>query len=488
MSIRLKPYPKYKDSGLPWLGEVPKHWGCVPLRRGAHVQLSNVDKHTVDGEVPVRLCNYTDVYYRRFITPDIEFMQASAHPREINKFELRKGDVLITKDSESCTDIAVPAYVTTDLPGVLCGYHLAQLRPYGDTLMGAYLLRAFQAEPIACQFRVAATGVTRFAVSGTDIASGVFPVPPQAEQEAIATFLAHVDRRINRLIRAKRRLIELLNEQKQAIIHQAVTRGLDPTVRLKSSGIDWLGDVPEHWEATRLKHVAEVQTGVTLGKNYGASPLQNRPYLRVANVQDGYLDLGNIATVRVPVSEAAASELQPGDVLMTEGGDIDKLGRGHIWGGEIPGCLHQNHIFAVRGNPGKLRPEFLALLMTSRHGRSYFQITAKQTTNLASTNSTTLKSFPIHLPDIGEQHRLLDHIGQESASLDAAITRARREIDLLSEYRTRLIADVVTGKLDVRGVELPPLDEVEALADLDSGEAADAEEVAEGTEAGDGGE
>ena len=153
---------------------------------------------------------------------------------------------------------------------------------------------------------------------------------------------------MRRYIRAKQRLLALLHEQKQAIIHQAVTRGLDASAPLKPSGVAWLGEVPAHWERTRLKFVGEIQTGLTLGKVYLNDELEKRPYLRVANVQSGYLNLATIATVRVPFKEAKSYELRPGDVLMTEGGDIDKLGRGYVWQGEIPGCLHQNHIFAVR--------------------------------------------------------------------------------------------------------------------------------------------
>ena len=220
------------------------------------------------------------------------------------------------------------------------------------------------------------------------------------EQSAIARYLDHVNRRIRRAIHAKQKLIALLDEQKQAIIHQAVTRGLDPNVRLKPSGVEWLGEVPEHWEVMRLKNVAQVQTGLTLGKNYGSSVLAEYPYLRVANVQTGYLNLKHVTTVAGPFTEAAGCKLQYGDVLMTEGGDKDKLGRGCIWRGEIEDCLHQNHIFAVRARPCETSSEFLVLLMASGHGRNYFEQTAKQTTNLASTNSTTLRAFPLFLPDI----------------------------------------------------------------------------------------
>jgi type I restriction enzyme S subunit len=273
---------------------------------------------------------------------------------------------------------------------------------------------------------------------------------PIQEQKAIAKFLDFTDRRVRRYIRAKRRLIDLLNEQKKAIIHRAVTRGLDPNIRLKPSGVEWLGEVPEHWQSVRLKHVARVQTGLTLGKNYGPVVLEQRPYLRVANVQTSRLDLTTVKTVVVPAAEARGTELQVGDVLMTEGGDIDKLGRGCVWHGEIDGCLHQNHIFAVRPDQTRLLPEYLVAVMASQQGRIYFEITAKKTTNLASTNSSTLGAFPLALPDTREQEAVLDAVRVQTQSLDAAILEAEREVVLLREYRTRLVADAITGKMDVR--------------------------------------
>jgi len=151
------------------------------------------------------------------------------------------------------------------------------------------------------------------------------PYPPPPEQVAIVRFLDQAERRVRRYIRAKRKLIGLLNEMKQGIIHRTVTRGLDPNVRLKPSGVEWLGDVPEHWRSTRLKHLATIQTGITLGslgKNYGSEVLVERPYLRVANVQTGRLDLSQVKTLRMPPTEAESALLREGDVLMTEGGDI----------------------------------------------------------------------------------------------------------------------------------------------------------------------
>jgi type I restriction enzyme, S subunit len=253
-------------------------------------------------------------------------------------------------------------------------------------------------------------------------------------------------------------------------------------VPLKPANLDWFTEVPLHWKHTRLKNVAQVQTGITLGKDYGQKPKHPYPYLRVANVQAGRLDLRAVKIVDIPEAEASGCMLQAGDVLMTEGGDIDKLGRGCVWRNEIPDCVHQNHVFAVRCHR-TLIPEFLAALMSSAQGRAYFQSTAKQTTNLASTNSSTLRAFPFFLPEFDEQAAILKWASDQTRELAAAIDRAEREIELIREYRTRLTADVVTGKLDVRHLAPPPgsFESVE-LAGIEADESLDDGSVEEDAE------
>jgi type I restriction enzyme S subunit len=298
-------------------------------------------------------------------------------------------------------------------------------------------------------------------------------LPPPVEQTAIVRLLDHQDRLIRTYIRAKQKLIALLTEQKQAIIQRAVTRGLNPNVKLKPSGVDWLGEIPEGWEVRRLKDVGLVQSGLTLGKRYGNQALIARPYLRVANVQAGYLNLKEIKTVAVPPTEAAACQLERDDVLMTEGGDIDKLGRGYIWNGEIPGCLHQNHIFAVRVHRELALPAYVSLLMVSRVGRNYFQSNAKQTTNLASTNKSKIRAFPFPLPTLLDQERIIAHTQSYLSPIDVALARATRQIAMMLEYRTRLIADVVTGKVDVRQAAEALPDDFCAAAPNDGSEVAE---------------
>jgi type I restriction enzyme, S subunit len=168
----------------------------------------------------------------------------------------------------------------------------------------------------------------------------------------------------------------------------------------------------------------------------------------VANVQDGYLDLETITQVSVPIEAVQRHELRPGDILMTEDGDFDKLGRGYVWEGQITGCLHQNHIFAVRPNKRVLDPRFLASLMTSSHGKNYFTSTSQQTTNLASTNSGKIRSFPLPLPPLAEQRQILSFLDEQTTKIDALIAKKQRLIELLQEKRTALISHAVTKGLD----------------------------------------
>ncbi len=223
----MKPYPKYKDSGIEWLGEVPKRWEIKKLKFNASVRFSNVNKKTEEGELPIRLCNYIDVYYNEVIIPELDFMEASATPEEMRKFQLRIGDVLVTKDSEEWNDIAVPAYVGSELPNVLCGYHLAQIRPVLDLIDGKFLFWLFSSNCINYQFKIEASGVTRFSLSNYALNSAIIPIPPIKEQETIASFLDHKALQIDEQVAREKKSIELLKEYCTALISEVVTGKID---------------------------------------------------------------------------------------------------------------------------------------------------------------------------------------------------------------------------------------------------------------------
>lgn len=186
----------------------------------------------------------------------------------------------------------------------------------------------------------------------------------------------------------------------------------------------------DEWEKVTLGDVATIQTGVAKNDGYSGETVEI-PYLRVANVQDGFLDLSEIKKIKIPVEKKNRFLLQKGDVIMTEGGDFDKLGRGTIWDGQIIPCAHQNHLFVVRTDCTKLNPYFLSYLSASSYGRLYFRLSSKQSTNLASINSTQLSLFPILLPSLEEQKRIVDTI----SIWDSAIEKIGK---LISEKEKKL--------------------------------------------------
>jgi len=439
MIDNLKAYTEHKDSGLPWLGKVPKHW---EIKRGKSY-LTCVDKRSKTGKEEL-----LTVSSSRGVVPRNSATVTMFKAKSYVGYKLCwPGDLVINSLWAWGGGLGV-----TQHHGIIStAYSVYRTRPNAN-LLPRYLHELVRSAAFNWELHVRSKGIwiSRLQLTDTAFLDTPLPLPPPDEQAAIVKFLDYANGKIERAIRAKRKLIGLLNEQKQAIIHRAVTRGLDPNVKLKPSGIPWLGDVPEHWELQPLKGVCSVQSGITLGKDYAGQTLNEFPYLRVANVQAGQTNLKVVKTVRVTKAEAYRCTLQKGDVLMTEGGDPDKLGRGCVWNAQIEPCLHQNHVFAVRAKQSRLTPHFLSALMRTCYARAYFESTAKQTTNLASTNKTKIGMFKVLLPPLDEQIRILLTIDSETNPIISAIDRTEREIDLLREYRTSLTAEVVTGKLDVR--------------------------------------
>ncbi len=282
------------------------------------------------------------------------------------------------------------------------------------------------------------------------------PVPPREEQDQIVRYLDWKVSCINKLIHGYQRQIKLLEERRLFVINEAVTKGIDNGTSFKDSGIRWIGEIPVHWHVVSLKRCATLRSGITLGKKYPRNvELIEVPYLRVANVQNGYIDISDVATLLVTQEEAEKYRLSAGEVLMTEGGDRDKLGRGSVWNGSISPCIHQNHVYAVKTNEKKLNNRFLEYLTVSNVAREYFDLTATKTTNLASTNSSKVLAFPIPLPPVDEQQRIVEYLIQSDEKIQMAKARIQKQVLLMQEYRTRLISDVVTGQMDVRGVTVP---------------------------------
>lgn len=214
-----------KDSGVEWLGEIPKHWEVKKLKFIAYAKPSNVDKKSKEDEKDVLLCNYTDVYYNDFITNKLDFMKATATDEQIKKFTLEIDDVIITKDSEGAEDIAIAACVQEIQDNLVCGYHLTHIKP--THCNGKYLFRAFNSNGIHDQFKVAANGITRYGIGVYGIDNAWFPVPPMIEQEEIAKHIDDKTSKIDTLTAKATKAIELLKEKRTSLISAAVTGKID---------------------------------------------------------------------------------------------------------------------------------------------------------------------------------------------------------------------------------------------------------------------
>lgn len=296
------------------------------------------------------------------------------------------------------------------------------------------------------------TGIQNLRV--TDYLNTKIAIPPLHEQEQLAAYLDASCAAIDAAMAAKRKQIEVLDGVRKSLLQRVVTRGLKPESGYLETANLWLEQIPSGWSLVKLKRLAEIQGGLTLGKTYEGVATIEYPYLRVANVQDGYVDLDEVTMLDVPPAVAAGVTLQAGDVLMTEGGDLDKLGRGTVWEGQIAPCLHQNHVFAVRCLHHKLLPHFLAYVTASQYGRDYFEATGKRTTNLAATNATKVGAFYIPLPPLEVQQELVDYLDTELGRLKGIQEIIGKQIDTLTAYRRSMIHECVTGQRRITEADL----------------------------------
>ncbi len=447
-----RPYPSYKPSGVEWLGYIPAHWSIGRLKFSATSRTSNVDKHTKDDELPVELCNYVDVYNNDFITSELTFMKASATAPEIERFVVRKGDVLITKDSESWDDIAVPAMVAEDLSGVLCGYHLAIIRSLPGAFHAGYLFRLFCSEMLNYQFKIEANGVTRFGLPTAAIDNALLLRPPLPEQELISQYIDRETARTDALIAKKRRLLDLLEEKRLTVITQAVTKGLDPDAPAKDSGIDWLGRIPAHWEAKRLRFVMETieQGWSPLCNNYPAED-DEWGVLKVGCVNGTTFDQSENKALPSDLAPREHYEISSGDILMSRANTKELLGSAAIVQEVRPKLLLCDKLYRLVVS-APIDRQFAVLALRSHIARFQYERAATGTSgSMQNIGQDTIKDVVVALPPLEEQRAIVAHLNTESARTDRMMDANRRFIDVLQEYRSALITNAVTGKIDVRG-------------------------------------
>jgi type I restriction enzyme, S subunit len=333
-----------QDRGVEWIGAIPPGWTVERLKKVSTIKSSNVDKKDYPDQIPIRLCNYVDVYYNDVIDNSIRFMKSTASELEYKKFHLSSGDVVLTKDSETPDDIAVPAYVAENIDDLVCGYHLAVMRA-NHKLNGKFLFRAIQSTGIKEQFYRLATGITRFGLKIRELESVLIPLPPLQEQRAIAQYLDQRCGKLDAIIVIKQQQIKTLDALRQSIIFHAVTKGLDDSVLLVDSGVEWLGKIPEGWQVKIIKREFYVKLGKMLQPLQKMESDTEEYYLKTSNIYWEGIEITNINQMWFSPLDKLNTELQYNDLLVCEGGDV---GRSALWKEEITPCYIQNAINRVR--------------------------------------------------------------------------------------------------------------------------------------------
>lgn len=443
-------YPGYKDSGVEWLGEVPEHWAVKRLKYTVTACQNGIwgEEPTggSDDLVCVRVADFDRIRNR---VVDTKLTPRAVPVNQRDGKLLKAGDLLLEKSGGGDRQpVGTVVLYDLDVPAV-CSNFVARM-PVAegyDPFFLLYLHAALYSGRINTRSIKQNTGIQN--LDSNSYLNEMIVLPPQQEQRVIAAVLDRETQKIDDLIVKREHLIGLLEEKRSALISRAVTKGLNPDVPMKDSGVEWLGAIPAHWDTKRLKFLAKVRSGVAKGRNLGEHVTVDLPYLRVANVQDGYLDLSDVAMMTVGIDEVEVYSLRAGDVLMNEGGDFDKLGRGTVWQGQIDPCLHQNHVFAVRSG-ARVEPEWLSTITLTSYAKHYFVLRSKQSTNLASISSANLQNLLVVVAPPDERSEILSFIEREMTKINALMGKVREHIEKLREYRTALISAAVTGKIDVR--------------------------------------
>ena len=417
---------------------VPSGWRTVELGDLAMVNAEAMPNSTPpDSEIEYLDITSIPSTGRLNGTTTIVWAEAPSRARRI----VRSGDIVVSTVRPYLRAFARIHHAS---PNLVASTGFAVIRAR-DGVDAEFLYQSVLSAPFMDHLLPRMIGSNYPAVSAADVAALPLQLPPLLEQRKIAEILSSIDDAIERT----EGVIARVGDVKRALAQQLLTRGMPGRhSRYKRTEV---GEIPKEWKVVRLRDVAHTQSGIAKNAKAARSSPVTLPYLRVANVQDGFIDLSEIKSITVDATDVPRCSLQAGDVLFTEGGDPDKLGRGAVWTAPISPCLHQNHVFAVRPARDRLLPEYLAVYAASSAGKRYFLKASKQTTNLASVNATQLGQLPVALPSVDDQKAIICALSAVDQRLGGE--RARRLA--LATCKSDLASALLTGQLRV-STELQP--------------------------------
>jgi type I restriction enzyme S subunit len=422
------------------MSERSAEWGLSRLDAAAEIRVSNVDKKSTEGERRVRLCNYMDVYSNDYLGASQPYMEATASPSEIQRFHLTRGDVLITKDSETPDDIAVPAIIDQSADDLICGYHLAILRPR-NRVDPTWLAKQLAHSRARRYFATVATGSTRYGLSNSAISSFKFPLPPFQEQVLAGQILRTLDETIQK----SERLIAKLRQVKQGLLHNLLTRGVDDNGELRDPELhpeqfkkSPLGLIPRNWALSAIGKFATVHSGKTPPRRSGGRYYAPHgiPWVKTLDLNEGSIKQTDEYVTEMAFAEVGLELLPPGTVLVAMYGGWQQIGRTAIL--EIQATTNQA-ISALVPDEKSISPEYL--LRALQHGRSRWKQVAASTRKDPNITKADVNYFVLPLPSLLEQTQ----ISKMYRAILECLACEEMQTEKLRLLKQGLMEDLLTG-------------------------------------------
>lgn len=451
--MKFHAYQEYKNTDIEWFTQIPKHWNFFRARMVGVFSASGIDKKLDDSEIQIKMFNYLDVYNSKdkILRYSEDLMDTTTTAEKILEHSLKQGDFLFTPSSETANDIGHAALVDKISNAVVFSYHLIRFKP--SCLVAPNFFRyLLNSNPIRSYFESVCTGTTRMVLSRDDFKNTLITLPSLSEQTNISIFLDSETDKIDTLVKEQERLIDLLKENRQALLSSAVTAGLNPQVKTKKTGIEWLEQIPAHWEIKKLKFVANVFSSNVDKKSY-----EDEIPCLLCNYKDVYYN--EVIQVDMEFMQATATldqieklTLKNDDVIITKDSESpDDIGVSSHVPCDLNGVVCGYHLAIIR--PSNIDGMYLKRLFDSKYLKSKFAILANGLTRYG-LGRYSVDNVYLPIPPRLEQAQIVEFINTKCSIIDELSSQAKNAISLLHERRSALISAVVTGQIDVRNYQI----------------------------------
>jgi len=443
----MKRYAKYKDSGVEWIGDIPEGWASTKLKSIGHfygglVGKTGEDFRSEDYSIMKPFIKFTNISNNLYV-PLNDFGYVVINENDKQNL-VRQYDLFFLMSSETKEDVGKCSCLKDEVGELYLNTFCKGYRIYDNSVSPLFLNYLLSGKIYRDILSNEGNGFTRINLRLDRVNNLQIFLPPLKEQEKIVEYLDEKTSYIDKLLDISKRKIGLLKEQRSSIINQVITKGLNPNAKMKHSGVEWIGDIPEGWGVLPLKYFGVITLGKMLTPNE-KSGYQLKPYLRSINVQADKINLSDVKEMWFSNDELERLKLKRGDLLLNEGGDV---GRTSVWENELEECYFQNSINRVQFNKEKDLYYYFYYLSQMFHFTGYYKLFVN-TVSISHLTKEKLEAVKFIRPPLKEQEQIVAYLDEKTSTIYKSISIEERRIVLLKEYRQSIISQVITGKIKV---------------------------------------